>query len=61
MQWYYKWKLKNIQKEISILEVLASHPLVDDYTAKSRLRTLNRLAAHIEERLTPQSSPSVQH
>lgn len=61
MQWYYRWKLKRIQKKINELKELSSHRLVEDYTANSQLRILNRLEAHLQSRLTSSSTPSVQH
>ncbi|MDB5763407.1 MAG: hypothetical protein JWQ21_2402 [Herminiimonas sp.] len=61
MKWYYKWKLRKIQKEISSLKDSSSHPLTDDYTAHSRLRSLNRLAQHLQERLAQSFPPSAQH
>ena len=62
MQWYYRWKLKRIQKEIRALKESTNYRLVEDYTANSRLRTLSRLAAQLEERLVRSSSaPSPQH
>jgi hypothetical protein len=61
MQWYYRWKLKKIQKKISELKELSSHRLVEDYTANSQLRILSRLEAHLQSRLTTSSAPSVQH
>jgi hypothetical protein len=62
MKWYYRWKLKRIQKQIDVLQDLSSHPLTDDYTANSQLRILKRLAAHLQERLAGgPSSPSPQH
>lgn len=51
MQWYYRWKLKKIQKKISELKELSSHRLVEDYTANSQLRILTRLEAHIQSRV----------
>lgn len=61
MQWYYRWKLRRIQKKISELKELSSYRLVEDYTANSQLRILNRLEAHLQARLTNASTPSVQH
>jgi hypothetical protein len=61
MQWYYRWKLKRIQKKINELKELSSYRLVEDYTANSQLRILSRLEAHLQARLTNPSSPSVQH
>lgn len=60
MQWYYRWKLKRIQSKINELKELSNHKLVEDYTANSQLRILNRLEAHLQARLTS-ASPSVQH
>jgi hypothetical protein len=61
MQWYYRWKLKRIQKKINALKELSSYRLIEDYTANSQLRILNRLEAHLQARLTHSSTPSVQH
>lgn len=61
MQWYYRWKLKRIQKKINELKELSSYRLVEDYTANSQLRILSRLEAHLQARLTSTSEPSVQH
>jgi hypothetical protein len=61
MQWYYRWKLRKIQKKISELKELSSYRLVEDYTANSQLRILNRLEAHLQARLSDPSAPSVQH
>ena len=62
MQWYYRWKLRRIQKEIQTLKDATNYRLVEDYTANSRLRTLSRLAAQLEGRLVRTSSaPSPQH
>ncbi|MDQ9171936.1 hypothetical protein Q8A64_16095 [Oxalobacteraceae bacterium R-40] len=61
MQWYYRWKLKRIQKKINELKEQSSYRLVEDYTANSQLRILNRLEAHLQSRVTPSSAPSVQH
>lgn len=61
MQWYYRWKLRKIQKKISELKELSSYRLVEDYTANSQLRILNRLEAHLQARLAGSSTPSVQH
>jgi hypothetical protein len=61
MQWYYRWKLKRIQKKINALKELSSYRLTEDYTANSQLRILSRLEAHLQTRLTNSSAPSVQH
>jgi hypothetical protein len=61
MQWYYRWKLKRIQKKITALKELSSYRLTEDYTASSQLRILTRLEAHLQTRLTNASTPSVQH
>ena len=51
MKWYYNWKLKKIHAEIDALTKRTGFPLSDNYTDLSRLRSLNRLAAHLQERL----------
>jgi cell fate (sporulation/competence/biofilm development) regulator YmcA (YheA/YmcA/DUF963 family) len=61
MKWYYKRKLKKIEKEIKALQDIASYPLVDDYMANSRLRILNRLAQHLQERLAQPVPPPSGH
>jgi hypothetical protein len=61
MQWYYRWKLRRIQKKINALKELSNYRLTEDYTANSQLRILTRLEAHLQERLAPASTPSIQH
>lgn len=60
MKWYYKWKLKKIQKEISELQKLSNHRLVEDYTPNSRLRILDRLEKRLQEQLTQNPASSIQ-
>jgi len=56
MQWYYRWKLRRIRREIHTLEDLSRFPLTEDYTASSRLRILQRLEAHLQNRLNDERS-----
>lgn len=60
MKWYYRWKLKKIQKEIHHLQELKNHRLVEDYTPNSRLRILDRLEKHLQEQLEQSAPPSTQ-
>jgi hypothetical protein len=61
MKWYYKWKLRNIQKEINELQELSSHRLIEDYTPNSRLRILDRLEKRVQEQLAQVPASSVQN
>jgi hypothetical protein len=51
MNWYYRWKLKKINAEISALTRETEARLFDNYNDHSRLRTLNRIAGSLQERL----------
>ena len=51
MKWYYKWKLNRIHAEINDLQRQIDVPLLDNYTAHSKLRSLSRLAVCLQERL----------
>jgi hypothetical protein len=61
MKWYYKWKLKKIQKEINQLQELSRYTLIEDYTPNSRLRILDRMEKHLQQQLAQTSSPSTQN
>jgi hypothetical protein len=61
MKWYYQWKLKKILKEINKLRATFDSPLIDNYTANARLRSLTRVAQHLQQRLEESSAPSLQH
>lgn len=61
MKWYYRWKLRKIQKEINQLQELSNHRLVEDYTPNSRLRILDRLEKHLQDQLAQSSPPSTQN
>lgn len=51
MKWYYKWKLNKILAEIDVLKHATDDPIMDNYTDHLRLRSLNRLAEYLQERL----------
>lgn len=61
MKWYYKWKLRKIQKEISALQKLSNHRLIEDYTPNSRLRILDRLEKRLQEHLAQNPTSSTQN
>ncbi len=60
MKWYYRWKLRKIQKEIQKLQEQSNYKLVEDYTPNSRLRILDRLEKHLQEQLTQVPPSSTQ-
>ncbi|NEX63286.1 hypothetical protein [Noviherbaspirillum galbum] len=59
MKWYYEWRLKRVRLQIAILEQTTTARLVEDYTGRSRLRVLQRMAESLERRLsrTPVAVP----
>lgn len=57
MKWYYKWKLKRINAEISALTRETEARLFENYTGHSRLRILTRIADNLQERLSQPNSP----
>lgn len=61
MKWYYKWKLRKIQKEIQKLQEQSNYRLVEDYTPNSRLRILDRLEKHLQEQLAQVPPSSAQN
>jgi hypothetical protein len=60
MKWYYKWKLKRIQKEINQLQEQSNYRLIEDYTPNSRLRILDRMEKYLQKQLEQSSSSSTQ-
>jgi hypothetical protein len=51
MKWYYKFKLNKIEAEIERLKKATESSLADNYTDHLRLRSLNRLAEFLMQRL----------
>ena len=51
MKWYYRFKLRKMLAEIEALKRSTEASLVENYTDRARLRTLNVLAARLEQRL----------
>jgi hypothetical protein len=60
MKWYYQWKLRKIQNEISSLQDSSSSPLIENYTGHARLRSLTRVAEHLQQRLERTDNPAAQ-
>jgi len=56
MKWYYEWRLNRVRATISALEQETRLRLIDDYTAHSRLRVLNRVAEGLQRRLGKQAT-----
>lgn len=61
MKWYYEWRLNKVRAEISVLREATQAKLLEDYTAHSRLRVLDRVAAGLQQRLAKFPDSSIDH
>lgn len=51
MKWFYEWRLKRVRAQIAALDEKTRVRLKDDYTAHSRMRVLENVAASLQKRL----------